>query len=545
MNAAALRDLVLPPRERSTMDYAPEDLHVHERQAVEALASRPGIFARGPSLVRLAGHDDEAPRALTRGAASEADAEALRAEPRVTDLTPATLRVALAERLVVREASRDAKGNVRWRPTRAPDDLVRAVLDRGAWPGVPELVGISEAPFLRPDGSVCTAPGLDAATGTLYAPSGAHVELPSMPTREHATRALGELEEVFSDFPHVSRAHRMVPIAALLTLLARPAIRGNVPAFLFDASTRGSGKSLQTDVVSIIARGRPSPKLSWPGDEAELSKVLAGVALRGAPMVNFDNVATGFGGASLDKVLTSGEEVEFRLLGSTRMLVLPWRTILVGSGNNLVLVSDTVRRVLVSRLESPLESPEDRTGFRFPHLLAHVASHRGRLLSAALTILRAYVVAGRPAQGLRPWGSFESFAALVPEALAWAGGPDADVMACRPEVSGAVDPEKAALLAVLEGWPRLFPEGGTAKQALHALYCDRVPGGYGPPDGFGELRDALESATNARPGMPPSAVAVGKLLQRFQARVADGRKLVRRLDRLGVAHWLVVREAGR
>ena len=529
--------------DRVTIDYRPEDLHVHEREAVEALATPPGIFARGTSLVRLAGEDDD-PRTgpLERSASTDEDVAMLAREPRVVELSRSTLRVELSRRTLFRECTGVGDdGSPKWRPARIPDDIVKAVHERGAWPGVPELVGVTETPFLRPDGSLCATPGLDPRTGTYLASTALEISVPERPTRADATRALEALEDIFQDFPHVNRADRLVPVAAILTLLARPAIVGNAPAFLFDASTRGSGKSLQTDAVSIVARGRPSAKLSWPSDEDELSKVLSASAIRGAPIVNFDNVASGFGGASLDKCLTASDAVEFRVLGASKMLVLPWRTVIAASGNNLLLLGDTTRRVLVSRLESPLESPEDRTGFRYPHLLAHVATHRARLVSSALTILRAYVAAGRPDMGLRPWGSFESFAALVPQAIAWAGGADADVMRCRPEVAGTVEPEKAALLAVLDAWPALLgPGGGTAKRAIAALYPpERLRGGSFPPDRFDDLRDALEAVTNARPGVAPSAHSVGRFLQRVCARVADGRRLSRKGDRKGITVWAV------
>lgn len=538
----ASNDSSAADEDRLSIDYAPENLHIHEREAVDALASKPGIFARGAALGRLAGEGDETSAGpLERSAASPEELSKLAREPRVVELTRATLRVELAKRVVVREADRKKDGSIEWKCVRAPDDLVKAVHERGSWPTLPELVAVAETPFLRPDGSICATPGFDAATGTFLTTSGAQLAIPETPSREDARVALESLEEVFVDFPFVSRAHGMVPIAAILTLLARPAISGNVPALMVDACTPGTGKTVTIEAVSLIARGRTSPKLSWPPNEEELSKVLSASAIRGASLVNFDNVASGFGGASLDKCLTANGSVEFRVLGASEMRVLPWHALIVASGNNLVIMGDTTRRVLVSRLESKLENPEDRTDFRHPNLLAWVASNRARLVSAALTVLRAFVVAGRPSMGLRPWGSFESFAELIPQALVWAGGEDCDIMKCRPEVSGAVEPEKAALLAVLDGWPRLFgTNGGTAKGAISLLYpADRLRGGPQPPDGFDELRDAFESVTNARPGIAPTPHSVGRFLQRVCGRVAEGRRLNRRTDRKGFTLWSV------
>ncbi|MBK6463139.1 MAG: hypothetical protein IPF92_19350 [Myxococcales bacterium] len=430
-------------------------------------------------------------------------------------------------------------GEWAFRPCRAPDDLVSAILEAGAWTDrIPTLKGISETAFLRPDGTLAASQGFDRQTGYFLAPTSTVLDVADRPTQADAAEALAELEEVFADFPYVDRSHAMVPIAAILTLLARPAIEGSVPGFIADASTRGSGKSLQTDAISTIGIGRSTAKMSWPPDATELEKVLSAYALRGAVCVNFDNVSSGFGGAPLDKCLTAVDTVELRVLGKSEVPAVAWRAVILATGNNVEILGDTTRRVLVSRVESPLENPEDRTDFRHPDLLAWVRDNRPRLVRAALTILRGFVAAGRPSQGLRAWGSFEAWSALVPTAIVWAGG--ADVMACRPEAGTSIEPEKAALLAVLEHWPTLT--GGvptTTKRALAALYPAKSPGERLPPDGFDDLRDALESVTNAKPGFAPSPKSVGYFLARVCGRWAEGKRLARRDDRKGFTEWRV------
>jgi putative DNA primase/helicase len=71
----------------------------------------------------------------------------------------------------------------------------------GEWPFRP-LNGVITCPTLRPDGSLFTAPGYDAATalylsGTLTLPP-----LPAQPTRDDASVALAFLNEVLAEFPH-------------------------------------------------------------------------------------------------------------------------------------------------------------------------------------------------------------------------------------------------------------------------------------------------------------------------------------------------------
>lgn len=250
------------------------------------------------------------------------------------------------------------------------------------------------------------------------------------PTQGDANAALLELNEVFADFPYAKESHASVPIAALLTLLGRPAIEGACPAFLFDASTRGSGKTLQSDAISLIATGRTSAKMAYPMHDEELEKVLGAYALRGASLINFDNVNRLFGGGPLDRCLTAEDTVELRILGKSEIPTLRWRAVIVATGNNLALAGDTARRVLVARLESPLENPESREDFRHPDLLDWVRQEQVRLVYAGLSVLRAYFVAGRPDVGIKPWGSFGPWSKLVAAAIVHAGG--ANPMDARP-----------------------------------------------------------------------------------------------------------------
>jgi hypothetical protein len=60
--------------------------------------------------------------------------------------------------------------------------------------------------------------------------------------------------------------------------------------------------------------------------------------------------------------LTAGDTVELRVLGKSEVPTLRWRAVAMATGSNVAIAGDTSRRVLISRLESPLENPEDRYG---------------------------------------------------------------------------------------------------------------------------------------------------------------------------------------
>ena len=93
-----------------------------------------------------------------------------------------------------------------------------------------------------------------------------------------------------------------------------------------------------------------------------------------------------------------------------------------GTGNNLTILGDLKRRVVPCFLDAKEERPEERKFER--NLYVYVPANRGRLVRAALTILRAYVVAGRPDQKLSSFGNFEEWSGLVRSALVWLGEAD-------------------------------------------------------------------------------------------------------------------------
>jgi hypothetical protein len=356
--------------------------------------------------------------------------------------------------------------------------------------------------------------------------------------------ALDDLYEPLADFPFASDADRASAIAAILSIIARPAIKGSVPAIVHDKNVRGCGGTLKADVICIIATGRATAKMSWPRAEEELEKILGAYGLRGARVICFDNLNTPFGGAPLDRCLTAGDgdSVELRVLGKSEVPAVPWGATVMVTGNNVVILGDTTRRTLVSRLESSLENPEERQEFKYPNLLEWVKENRPWLVVAALTIVRAWYVAGRPNWGCKSWGSFEAWSAMIPPTIVFAGG--ADPMLTRPAVSVEQDAEKLALVTILEGLATMDPQaaGISAKDILIKLY----PFEHGrmtsaAADGFEGMREAIESLTSPAHGRSPTPKQLGHALKRFHGRVVGGRLLEHKPDRKRVARWKVIR----
>src|SRR5262249_19525636 len=155
------------------------------------------------------------------------------------------------------------------------------------------------------------------------------------------------------------------------TVVARPAIAGPAPLFAFDGNGPGVGKSLLADLIAVLATGRRMARQVWPhGRDAddEMRKRITPLALAGERTGLLDNIAwpQALGGAPLDAALTSTTWQD-RILGRSEVTAeLPLVTVWFATGNNLTYGSDILRRVLVSRLVSDLERPEERSGFRHP-----------------------------------------------------------------------------------------------------------------------------------------------------------------------------------
>lgn len=475
-------------------------------ETVEAMRGDADLYQRGGALVRVVrsdGRSDGVERPT--GAPTIREAPAAHLRERIT-------RVAKYQRFDMRAEQ--------WLPTHPPGWLVSAIAERGEWAGIRPLIGVSDAPALRPDGSIHQTPGYDAATGTLYEPGGARFEaVPDNITREAAHAAALRLLDVVSDFPFATEAHRAAWLAALLTPLARSAFNGPAPLFLADANVRGSGKTLAMRVGGRINTGRELPVAGYAHDPEEMRKKITATAIAGDRLVLLDNLAGPFGNDALDRALTSTQWSD-RILGKSQRVELPLLTTWYATGNNVQVAADTARRIIHIRLDVLDEHPEHRAGFAHPDLMQYVTEQRPRLLVDALTVLAGYLRAGRPSMDLQSFGSFEGWSNTVRAAVAWAGLPDP----CETqETLAESDTTADALGQLLTAWQR-YDVGGTgftAGELVRKLYPPR--GEHWPTDDdTAAMRSAVEAVTGATPSKPPGARQLGNTLKNHRRRVVGG-----------------------
>lgn len=304
-----------------------------------------------------------------------------------------------------------------------PMDVVRDIL---AMPPLdwefPPLQGVIEAPSLREEGTVITEPGYDAASGLYFAPAtGLQMpELEERPTQDHIEVAVDMLMDVIEGFPFVDQASRANVVAAMLTPVCRPAIKGPTPLALFDATTQGTGKTLLSEVVSLIVSGRESALFSAPREPEEWRKQITSVLRDGSTVVVIDNVMYRLDSGDLCKVLTEVTHGD-RILGQTQTISLPVRCAWIATGNNIQLGGDMARRCYWVRMDAKCAKPFKRIGFKHKRLKDHILKHRGELLAGLLTLARAWFVAGKPESSVTPVGSYEDWSTMIGGILEHAG----------------------------------------------------------------------------------------------------------------------------
>ncbi len=305
-------------------------------------------------------------------------------------------------------------------PARPPRDVIEDMI--ALEKPLPVIRGIAGAPTFAPDGSLSTEPGYQPNTRLFYVPSGEPV--PCVPTEPDTTDLIRAKQiiglEWLPDFPFVDDASRAHAIAAALTAFAREMIDGPTPLFGIDAPTPATGKGLLAASIGIIAAGAPPAVMTETRSEEEFRKRITAILSAGTPVNLLDNVKHRLESGTFAGLLTSTVWAD-RILGKTQTIELPNRAVWLATGNNIQMDVEIGRRTVWVRLDSKVDRPWQRTGFRHPNLLAWAQRHRHELVWAFLVLVRNWLAKGRPAWEGTPLGSFETWSAVIGGILQAAG----------------------------------------------------------------------------------------------------------------------------
>jgi hypothetical protein len=206
------------------------------------------------------------------------------------------------------------------------------------------------------------------------------------------------------------------------------------------------------------------------------------------------------------------------------------------TGNNIRLMGDTCRRVLLARIDPRSEMPYAR---EFAFDPAHLATKlRLQLVVDALTIVRAHITAGAPRLGKGKTASFELWDELVRQPVIWiarlaaeAGGlPEFHDPLAVVERQFDNDPETQKLSAFMNAWDARFGSlPTTVAKAIAAAGLD---------DGL--LRSALDEIAGQAGKI--NSRCLGRWIERNRSRPHKGYRIDRGTLRDGCQTWIVCKE---
>ncbi len=389
-----------------------------------------------------------------------------------------------------------------WVRALAPIAVANTLRERnGDW-NVPTLVGVISCPTLRPDGSLLATQGFDPATQLLLVEPPAMPPIRDKPTRKDAIAALKLLKNLLTEFPFVDKVSGAVALCGIIT----PVVRGALP---------------------VMAAG---------ANEEELEKRLGASLLAGQPLISIDNVNGELGGDALCQAIER-PIVDVRILGKSEKVRIEARgTTLFCTGNNITLVGDLCRRAITSTLDPEMERPELR---QFKHdPVGMVLEDRGKYIAAALTIVRAYIVAGRPDPAAK-LASFEGWSDNVRSALVWCGEDDPVI---SMEAAHDEDPQRAELADMISVWADEFDVGYDHRVTLSSLIEQaeetmQTFNGFEPK--LPELLTILQQITQTKRGQKLNILTLGRWVRTNKGRIINGMRFANESNPKGGSTWWI------
>ncbi len=495
------------------------ELAVMAEEAILSLDTRSDIYQRGGFLVRFREDKGTKLKGLIRP----------KGEPLIEPIPLSQLH------LILSSTAEWQKWDMRRKepklvPTTPPDKVVKGIQERGEYPDViRELQALIETPMLRLDYQVVQEPGYDPYSGLLYLQPKClqgH-SIPEHPNRQDVEEARDLLLDMIADFPFRSDAHRSAYLAWLLTCFARFAYIGNTPFFLINANSPRTGKTLLSEITSHIVVGRDFTKMSQHVDEEAERKVITSLAMSGCLYVLIDNINRPFGSGALDMALTS-QTVSDRSMHTFAMASGAFMAVMAGTGNNVQFKQgvDTAPRTLEIALETDLDRPENREGFRHWPLMEYVQQNRPRLVMAALTMLRGYCAAGMPDQGLKNWGGFEAWSRLIRHCLVWSGL--TDPYEAHTELLDSADTDRELREELVFGLQEMLTELNvdsiTMSDSLAEIECDleHRKHNHSHRIRFPRYHQAVLQLCGVRDGRLPSSNILGQRIKKYKGTPVRG-----------------------
>jgi hypothetical protein len=393
------------------------------------------------------------------------------------------------------------------------------------------LRAVVTLPYVTPKGRLVVKPGYDPETQLyLHLPPDYTANIPARPTPDQVCDALRVMVAPWALYRWAGADDAAAMVSAVIAAVVRPCL-SLCPAYLFDASSPGSGKTLAACALGAVATSRRPSVHAMPSDgsssEDELRKKLLASAMAGDAFICFDNVVGHLKSAVLAGYLTSGR-LSDRVLGQSRVVDVAACALVTLTGNNASLWADLLRRTVRPRIDAGADPTKRR--FAFSPMEAAL-QQRLAIAEAVCTVLLGYHEAGAPRIASDDAGGFTDWSALCRQPVLWAvhqgltdglgwgslGDPAGSLLAD----SSSLDPEQEALADVLRYLYALTDGGRLAFKSRDVVTWQGLGATDEPSGPYRALGEALSELLGSR-AKEPTARSLGRVLDNRRDRHCRG-----------------------
>jgi putative DNA primase/helicase len=404
------------------------------------------------------------------------------------------------------------------------------------------LIALVDLPYVTATGRVVTKPGYDPET-CLYLdmPRDREVLVPEAPTSAQVRAALATGTKPWRAYAFGDADSAAGMVSAVVAAVVRAGL-DLCPAYLFDASQQGSGKTKAASALGALLEGQRPAVTPFAGasTDDELRKRMIAGAVDGDRFQCLDNITGHFKSSVLAAVVTGGR-VGDRILGQSRTVKAQVRSLLTMTGNNASIDADLQRRTVQVRIDAGIK-PTHRAYSFCP--VAEALEHRREIAEAACLLLRAYFSAGAPDIVKGDAGGFAAWNRLCRQPVLWLaregladglpwklGDPAASMLAD----ASASDPELEATGDLLRALWEITD--GADFTAAEVVKWQGLGDGGSADSPFALLRSAVLEIIGRH---DVSARSMGRTLMNRRDRAVAGFKLLNRSATRSLQHWRVV-----
>lgn len=411
-----------------------------------------------------------------------------------------------------------------------PSRHVTVLFNAQSYRHLPPLIGVAHQPYLRDDYSLICTPGYDPNTRMFGVFDQKKFPIVDLATKAEAQAALNELLALLSEFDFSDDCDRSAALSAMFTAALRPSI-SVAPMFHIKAHQIASGKSYLSSIIAAFGSNTGSSAIAFPTTEDECQKLLLASLIEAPACIIFDNLTTDLlPFKTLCSALTE-EYITGRILGMSKTATVSTRTLFLSSGNNVGPVRDMTRRCLTICLDPKIDMPAARD-FKTDSLKL-IRDNREKFVSLVLTIVRGWVMAGKPEISVKPVASYEHWGSIVRQPLLWLGMPDP---AERLFEQIANDPDRELLSRILQAWSDNFDDSPTTIREAVKHSTTRPYGDLDTPKKI-ELNEVLREIAEERGEI--NRRRLGKWISRKQGYVVNGQRFEKQTGKSSVEKWLV------